>query len=218
MLKRKIVILILLILSTLLYFFSKNTNPKKQIVVYEKLPSIKFPTEKLNDGDIILRRGYGVDSTIALNFSEGEKRYSHAGIIRKKEDNIFVDHIIDDKEKGIDGIFEEPLANFLNGVSIWAIYRFPFSSEDKKDLINYIDKLKIKNIHFDIDFNLYDDAKMYCSEFVYKVINNSTPYKIKAEKIFAGERYVTISDLYENNNAYLIQRSHRKLNEREKIR
>jgi hypothetical protein len=50
---------------------------------------------------------------------------------------------------------------------------------------------------------------MYCSEFIYKVINRTTQKElISAKKYFLGKRFVTLSDLYENGNSQLVELSH----------
>lgn len=192
----------------------KNSDFKK---VYEKVASSKFPSIQLKDGDIILRRGYGVDSTISTNFSQGEKRYSHVGFIRETDKGTFVIHVVEDKEKGLNGLYIESLGDFLDKVSIWAIYRYNFSQSNSKKLMNYIDDLKKKNITFDIEFNLDDDEKMYCSEFIYKVINRTTEKElIKAGKVFMGKKFVTISDVYENTNSKLVEISHKLIKGKDK--
>lgn len=191
-------------------FFQKIRKNSDFKQVYEKVASSKFPSIQLKDGDIILRRGYGVDSTISTNFSQGEKRYSHVGFISQTDKGTFVIHVVEDKEKSLNGLYIESLGDFLDKVSIWAIYRYNFSQKNSKKLMNYIDDLKKKNITFDIEFNLDDDEKMYCSEFIYKVINRTTEKElIKAGKVFMGKKFVTISDVYENTNSKLVEISHK---------
>lgn len=191
--------------------FDKKT--KKEIIYnqYEKHPSKGFPSiELLRNGDVIFRRGYGVDSTVSMNFSQGEKRYSHAGIIQKTDKGIFVIHSEEDKENGRDGVYVESIKDFLDGIHIWAIYRFDVSETLENSIIEYALKLKNQNIIFDIDFNLDEDKKMYCSEFIYKVINRTVKNEfIKAGKYFVGKKFVTISDLYQNGYSNLIEISHK---------
>ena len=128
--------------------FHKKTKKKIIHNQYEKHPSKGFPSiELLRNGDIIFRRGYGVDSTVSMNFSQGEKRYSHAGIIQKTDKGIFVIHSEEDKDNGRDGVYVESIKDFLDGIHIWAIYRFNLSET-------------LENIIFDIDFNLDEDKKM----------------------------------------------------------
>ncbi len=184
----------------------KNFNYNKYSTqIIQKFPQLDL----LKDGDLLFRRGYGIDSTVSMNFSQGEKRYSHAGIIFKKDNKVFIIHSEEDKKNGHNGVYVEPIEDFLEGISIWAVYRFNLTSELRKKVINYSLTLKEQGIIFDIDFNLDEDKKMYCSEFIYKVINRTTKQElIRGGKHFLGRKFVTISDLYQNNSSKLINISH----------
>jgi len=85
--KFNIVILILSVLISFLiiYFIFerqtfnnvKVTQETKNTYQYSKKVTSLYPNmQLLKSGDIILRRGYGVDSIVAANFSNKEKRYS----------------------------------------------------------------------------------------------------------------------------------------------
>jgi len=174
---------------------------------YAKIASFRYPKENIiQEGDIILRRMYDMDSNIARNFSNGEKRYSHAGIIVKQNNKFYVIHSI--KENHIDGISLTSIKKFLQNTNTWAIYRYKNISYQKiNDIaLSYLEK----NIKFDNNYDL-NNNKLYCSEFVYKVFNHKQNI-IKATKYFANRLFVTVSDIYQNDKCYLIQSSHRKLN------
>jgi len=183
----------------------KISYNKYSAQITQKFPQLNL----LKDGDLLFRRGYGIDSTVSMNFSQGEKRYSHAGIIFKENNKVFVVHSEEDKKNGHNGVYAEPIEDFLEGINIWAVYRFNLTSELRKKVIDYALILKKQDIIFDIDFNLDEDKKMYCSEFIYKVINRTTKQElIRAGKHFLGRKFVTISDLYQNNGSKLIDISH----------
>ncbi len=191
---------------------SKELHKNKQL--YASKPSLQFPDiNLLENGDIIFRRGYGVDSTVAANFSEGEKRYSHAGIIYKKEDKIYVIHSEDDDE-GHNGVFMENLDDFIDNSPIWAVYRYKVLDKIKVKMIQESLAFLHKHTKFDNDFDLKDDDKMYCTEFIYKVVNRSAKKEIiHAGKRFMSRTFVTISDLYENSYAFLLQSNYKKIKE-----
>ncbi len=217
--KINIVILILSVLISIfiIYFIFerltlnnvKVTQETKNIYQYSKKATSRYPNIKLlKSGDIILRRGYGVDSIVAANFSNKEKRYSHAGIIYKDKNNIYVIHSEDNKRKGFNGVVQEKLQNYLKGINIWAVYRYDDINSTK--LISYILNEEQSNILFDMEFDLKTNKKMYCSEFIYKSFNKVSGKKlIIASKLFLSKRYVVITDLYLNKNAKLIDISHK---------
>jgi hypothetical protein len=140
---------------------------------YEKYASVKYPDiEQIENGDIVFRSGYGVDSTVAAHFSEGEKRYSHAGIAYKEGKDVYVIHSEEDEE-GHNGVFKERLESFLDNSPIWAIYRYRLDEKSRKEIVAKAIKYLSKKIKFDNDFDLKDDRKMYCTEFIYKVVNRT---------------------------------------------
>jgi len=213
--RKKLLIFISFILFCcfiLIFYFNKEFRSNHTTIIskliYSKQAISKYPNIKLlKNGYLIFRRGYGVDSMVASNFSNGEKRYSHAGIIYKENGKIFVIHSEDSKVKNFNGVVKENLKNYLEGIKIWAVYKY--KNIDNNKLNEYIVNLQKSNILFDMDFDLKTDNKMYCSEFIYKSFNNiSNKEIIKASKIFLSKRYVTISDLYQNHNTRLIDISH----------
>lgn len=170
---------------------------------------LRFPdTNLLQEGDLVFRRGYGVDSTVAMNFSEGEKRYSHAGLLVKRGGVFFVVHSEDDAEHGHYGIYPEPLREFLKDSPVWGVYRFKLSRKTRQKIAEAALHMTKRDIKFDYDFDLHDDDKMYCTEFIYKTVNRTVGKTIiRPGKRFMSRDFVTISDLYENDLVYLVQRN-----------
>ena len=202
------IVLIASLIMGYVYFNNENKSIKLQIK-YSKKPTSKYPEiDKLKDGYLVFRRGYGVDSIVAANFSNVEKRYSHAGIILLENNKVFVIHSEESPTKHFNGIVKEKLSDFLQGVKIWAVYKY--DDIDSNKLRDYTLKLKQQNITFDMDFDLKSDDKMYCSEFIYKSLNTVVNKDfIKASKIFLSKRYVVITDLYINEHTTLVDISHK---------
>ncbi len=207
------VILLSFIVVSSFYYTTIVTNVKKdQSNIYSKTVSLAYPnTSKLKNGDIILRRGYGMDSIVAANFSDKEKRYSHAGVIVIENDKVYVMHSQKSIPKGFDGVVKENLSSYLKQVKIWAVYRYLDINRSK--LIDYMKSILKNGVRFDMDFDISTNDKMYCSEFVYKSFNAvSNKPIIQATKRFISKQYVTITDLYINTHANLVTSSHRILN------
>ncbi|MDD2451493.1 MAG: YiiX/YebB-like N1pC/P60 family cysteine hydrolase [Dysgonamonadaceae bacterium] len=205
----------LLIIISILFSAFGDSKPTQtaQTFIYEKKSSHHFPDlNLLKNGDMVFRRGYGADSTVAMNFSEGEKRYSHAGIIFIDSNNTYVIHSEEDEEYGQNGVFKEKIDEFLSNSPVWAVYRLDITKEEQLALVELALTSEKNHILFDDNFNLKDDQKMYCSEFIYKTVNRSTNQQIiTAGKKFMGRTFVTISNLYENKYTRLIQSSHKKI-------
>lgn len=209
---KKYLIGMMVIVLLVLYVAFGDTKKEKKLS-YEKKQTLLFPkVDLVDDADMVFRRGYGVDSTVAMNFSEGEKRYSHAGIVVREDNEIYVIHSEEDEDNHQNGVSKETLHDFLSGVPIWSVYRFELPKETKKQIVKNAKLLSKSQIVFDNDFDLDEDKKMYCSGFVYKTVNRSAGKEIiHAGKRFMSRTFVTISDLYENHYAKLVQSSHKKL-------
>lgn len=134
--KKYIIGIMLLIVLLIFYSAFADTKKGEKLSSYEKKQTLLFPkVDLIDDADIVFRRGYGVDSTVAMNFSEGEKRYSHAGIIVKEGNKIYVLHSEEDEEKNQNGVFKETLHEFLSNSPVWAIYRFSLPKKIKKQIV-----------------------------------------------------------------------------------
>lgn len=205
-------LLLLIIAGTFYYATTTISKKKDRSNIYSKTITLTYPdTSKLKDGDIVFRRGYGMDSIVAANFSNEEKRYSHAGVLVLENDKIYVIHSQESTRKGFDGVVKESLSSYLKEVKIWAVYRY--LDVDKKKLLKHMKTALNKNIKFDMDFDLHTDDKMYCSEFIYKSFNAiSVKPMIQASKRFMSKQYVTITDLYINKHTVLLAASHKILN------
>lgn len=201
---------VIIILTVTYYTFQYKSYEQTYKTIYQENTLNDFPTiERLKDGDIIFRRAYGVDSNIALNFSDGEKRYSHAGIIVKDINNAYVIHSLNDKKLNYNGVVKTPLQIYLDNIDIWAVYRYDIKDSLQNKVARLALKLKDNNIYFDDKFDLNTDDKMYCSEFIFKVVNMAAEKKIiTAKKKFMGRTFVTISNLYENKYSKMIENSH----------
>lgn len=57
-----------------------------------------------------------------------------------------------------------------------------------------------KDVKYDMLFNMSSDDKMYCTEFVYKVLNEAAPELALKPSALMGIRYVTADDFINNPN------------------
>lgn len=197
------IVIIFQMVPVLLYGQNATTLKKQEVLNYKTHKLLKV--SELKNGDIVFRRAYGVESNIAVNFSDGEKKYSHAGIVFREGDNVSVIHSLDDRKLHYNGVVKESLANFLEGINTWAVYRYELSITLRDNIAKKALNFKNVNIKFDNQFDLSTDDKMYCSEFIMKIVNLSTGMEtIKAKKILMGRKFVTISNLYENKVSKLL--------------
>ena len=161
------------------------------------------------DGDLILRRGEGLFSDIARNFSATDKRFSHAGIIVTYRQRAHVVHSVHEQARGFDGVVIESLGDFLHEATDWAVYRFRLEKQQQqlfaRTALDYVQR----HIPFDSRFDLDSRGALYCTEFIWRVSAEiARPNPIQPASTRPGARYISIEDLYRHNNAMLIETMH----------
>lgn len=208
--KRYYILLVLFSIGFLYLFYNAFFIEKKKVFykqnLYENVSILRYPhSQYLQEGDIIFRRMYDVESTMACKFSEGEKRYSHVGMIVSQNNKKWVLHILPNQ-----GVVLTPIKIFLAQTKVWAIYRYKELEPSKLNrmALSYLHK----NIAFDDNYDLKTKDFLYCTEMIQDIINSTLNKNyVKATKKFVGRQFVTISDMYENNQTTLIERSHRQV-------
>jgi hypothetical protein len=121
----------------------------------------------LNDGDIICRLGDRLWSAFFKDMSPVEKKFSHLGIIRIRDNVVSVINAEGLAIEGKDYVNEVPLRDFLGIAQNIGIYRLRTIDGDKisdaaMEFIGY---------PFDWQFNMDDDNKLYCTELLYVILN-----------------------------------------------
>jgi hypothetical protein len=124
-------------------------------------PSMVIPY--LQDGDIILRMSDGQWSSIFSDYSLTDKRFSHLGIVRMRDDNIIMINSVGSIANKNMGVSELSLEYFLKVAKSIAIYRI--KSADSTVISDTA--VKYIGCPFDFDFDLNDDSKIYCTELLY---------------------------------------------------
>ena len=136
----------------------------------------------LNDGDIIFRLGDRIWSAFFKELSPNDKRFSHLGIVRIRNNIISVINAEGLANEGKDYVIEVSLNEFLQIAQSVGIYRLKtiegeIISDAALDYIGY---------PFDWQFNMEDDSKLYCSELLYVILKKVDP-NIELNKVWFKE-------------------------------
>lgn len=121
-------------------------------------------------GDLVFSIGESIKSDVVRFLGKDpDCKYSHIGIIVKKDNDYRIIHMSSD----LGHIASQSLSEFIktadsSGLGIYRIEK----SIDKIRLTEIIDSLLIREKKFDDDFNLEDDEKYYCTEFIYKIFRD----------------------------------------------
>jgi uncharacterized protein YycO len=125
----------------------------------------------LNDGDIICRLGDRIWSKFFKELSPNEKKFSHLGIVRIRENTITVINAEGLIVEGKDYVNEVPLKDFLRIAQRVGIYRLRTIEGYKiSDAA-----LEYKGRPFDWHFNMEEDNNIYCSELLYVILKKLDP-------------------------------------------
>ena len=120
----------------------------------------------LNDGDIICRLGDRIWSRFFKELSPNEKKFSHLGIVRIRENTITVINAEGLAIEGKDYVNEVSLKDFLKIAQRVGIYRLKTIEGYKISDV----ALEYKGHPFDWHFDMEEDNTIYCSELLYVIL------------------------------------------------
>jgi len=145
----------------------------------------------LNDGDIICRMGDRIWSQFFRDLSPTERRFSHLGIVRIRDDEITVIHS-EPLQDGDDVVTEVPLEKFLR----FALSAGVFRLHDLEGHLVSDTAMEFIGRPFDWQFNMEDDSKLYCTELLYVVLKKIDP-SIELNTVWMKElrRYIIPLDV-----------------------
>jgi hypothetical protein len=136
----------------------------------------------LNDGDIICRLGDRIWSKFFKELSPKDKRFSHLGIVRIRNNIISIINAEGLAIEGKDYVNEVTLKDFLKNAQSIGIYRSrTITGEAISDTA-----LKYIGRPFDWQFDMEEDNNLYCSELLY-VILKKLDTNIELNKIWLKE-------------------------------
>lgn len=188
------------------YYTVRNHNyipsPRELNEIHKKLwEQVNLPVSELKTGDLILRHGKGFVSDAMLSFSTNDPQYSHSGIIEIENGQAFVIHAVGGEENETNYTRREPIAVFCHPYSIhkFGVFRFCIEDSVMDDFVAQMKRYYAQKIEFDLDFDMYTEEKMYCSEMIYKAMDIATKGKNFIPLARVMEKpYVAIDDLYLN--------------------
>ena len=188
-----ILCLILLIAYKAFFYFDKREE-KIQVQVNKNKTRLTYSDiQKLQEGDIILRRGYGYFSDmIASHLNAKGFDVTHAGILTQQDKEWYVIHSLSSDVSEIDGMQIQKLTDFLKYSQPNKIIVSRFkntTSLQRKEIATEAQKLLDLKIPVDHKGDIEDTSKMYCTEMIWYILENQLklaqiPKEKKAREIF----------------------------------
>lgn len=127
----------------------------------------------LQEGDIILRHGFGLISDMIVQYAKSPYSVSHCGIVvRDSSGNWAVIHTVSNALAEIDGMQKDDLKKFVRESQPHSVIvtRYKFQDEEQRQkVIRQAYYYLEKQVAFDHEFNLSDSSKFFCTELIWNV-------------------------------------------------
>jgi hypothetical protein len=153
----------------------------------------------IRDGDIILRHGYGLVSDIIVETLKEGYDISHCAIISSDGDDFRAIHTVSQSISDFDGVQEQSLKSFIhqshkNSV---IVVRFRWPDEDAGERISQKAQHYLREkVPFDNSFDIHDDKEFYCSELIWKIIQDEFGTNIFPDMSEKTRKYLNFSNFY----------------------
>ncbi|EGD33705.1 YiiX/YebB-like N1pC/P60 family cysteine hydrolase [Capnocytophaga sp. oral taxon 338] len=202
-------------------FFWIDTQEEKRLVI----KNIEFPrlstkeVEKLQEGDIILRRGYGFFSDIIADKLNGDSYdVTHSGILYRKDNQWWVIHSLSSNVSPIEGVQTQSLQMFLKYSipgKILIVRLNKITPSQGREIIKRAQYYLQKKVSFDHLGIIDDPSELYCSELIYQIIDNDLHFvNFPTEKKARKETFYSMKTLYNPQYFKIIINTYPKKKER----
>jgi len=163
-------------LNIYLFLFAYEKNSKQE-QFFSTYKLTKDELSLINDGDIILRHGFGLVSDMIVKVLDEEYDLSHCALVRITDKSYKVIHSVSRSLSDYDGVQEQSLPSFIresheNSIIIVRLKaNNPAHNAQVSDRAQYYLDQKIP---FDNAFDITDTSEFYCTELLWKSILDVT--------------------------------------------
>ena len=154
------------------------------------------PPAEIRVGDIVVRRGYGTWTQYFIDCSSREKRFSHVGIVVSNETQCTIVHSEANEWTGIGAVRLESWQGFYADALECAVFRYIGSESTAKRFAT--NGMALVGVPFDSAFDMEDTNRLYCTEFVRIVINDTIKTNLVGWTTVCNQRVIALDDIYRN--------------------
>ena len=160
------------------FFFWIDRKQENKLVTQNQSITRLTKTElnQLQEGDIILRRGYGFFSDIiAEKLNDSIFDVTHSGILFLKNKEWYIIHSLSSDASDIDGIQEQSLSDFLKYSvpnKILVVRTKNITKQQGKQIVSQAKYYLTKKIPFDKYGIIDEPSQMYCTELIWQILDN----------------------------------------------
>ena len=199
-----LVMLFLLAFITYKAFFYFDRKSEQEAIVKNEAITRLSDAEmaQIQEGDFILRRGFGFFSDyISKELNDSIIDVTHAGIITKRNDSLFVIHSLSSDVTDIDGLQIQPLQEFLKYSYPQKIIISRLKNADSTAGIKISTWAKTylaKKIPFDHKGNFDNDDALFCTEMIWKILEKDMHcVKIPTEATARKHFFYSMTPMYD---------------------
>ncbi|GIM55531.1 YiiX/YebB-like N1pC/P60 family cysteine hydrolase [Capnocytophaga cynodegmi] len=160
------------------FFFWVDRNQESKLIRQnQKITRLsQDDLKKIQQGDIILRRGYGFFSDlISKKLNDSVFDVTHSGILYLKGDKWWVIHSLSSDASDTDGMQEQSLNQFLKGSvpeKIIVVRPKNITKEQGQQIVNQAKYYLQKKVPFDRMGVIDEPSQMYCTELIWQILGN----------------------------------------------
>ncbi|RRJ89368.1 YiiX/YebB-like N1pC/P60 family cysteine hydrolase [Flavobacterium macacae] len=198
-----VMLFLLAFISYKAFFYFDRKSEQTEIIKNRKITRLSArEIAQIQEGDFILRRGFGFFSDyISKELNDSLIDVTHAGIITKRNDSIFVIHSLSSDVTEIDGLQIQPLKDFLKYSYPQKIIVTRLKSNDSLIGNKITDLAKMyleKHTPFDHKGNYEDDSELFCTEMIWKILEKDLKsVKIPTEPEPRKKFFYSMSPMYD---------------------
>ncbi|MCH2045493.1 MAG: hypothetical protein MK212_15355 [Saprospiraceae bacterium] len=140
-------------------------SAKKDSTANDSLPPNELAL--LQEGDILMRKGYGNISDFIADFLNEKYRVTHCGfIVLEGYHEAHILHTV--SNDSVEHLFVEPLRDYIQQSQLNSLVavRLNGTNQQRKAVVKEAKRLLKKKIPFDMAFNDKDTTEMYCAEMM----------------------------------------------------
>lgn len=160
------------------FFFWVDRNQESKLIRQnQKIRRLsQEDLKKIQQGDVILRRGYGFFSDlIAKKLNDSVFDVTHSGILYLKDDKWWVIHSLSSDTSDTDGMQEQSLNQFLKRSmpeKIIVVRPKKITKEQGQQIVNQAKYYLQKKVPFDRMGVIDEPSQMYCTELIWQILGN----------------------------------------------
>ena len=181
-------------------FFENEKEKKSNYKIHQN------QKKEIQDGDIILRYGYGFFSDYIVEFFNEKYKISHCGVIRKTKDSLLVIHSESSSYLSFEGVQAQDFDSYVDASHLNSVIVVRFKNSTAKQRARISEKALFyaaQKIPFDYKFDMSDSTEMYCSEVIWHAVKDvfqKDIYKYPNKKI----NYAQFENFYDSLNFEII--------------